>query len=197
MNKKGFTLIELIAMMVVLAILMAIAVPNISGILKNNKESIQVEDINKMIETTKQKFNNNVISYPKEADTCVVLTLNVINDNDDFTTGVNGGTYDENASYIIVNKKENTTNKTFEYKFYVKLVEIKDGNVYVMGPVDYNMFQKEPKKYSSRKTTKKDEDAPDITAITDTTTLTNEINKAYKSVVGGTDLCSRITAIAK
>ena len=38
MNKrKGFTLVELLAMLVVLGILMAVAIPNITGILGNQR----------------------------------------------------------------------------------------------------------------------------------------------------------------
>ncbi len=44
MNKKGFTLVELLAVIVVLAIILAIAVPGISGIIKNSTMSAMKSD---------------------------------------------------------------------------------------------------------------------------------------------------------
>jgi type IV pilus assembly protein PilA len=38
-NKKGFTLVELLAVIVILAIILAIAVPSISGMITNSKKS--------------------------------------------------------------------------------------------------------------------------------------------------------------
>ncbi len=192
MNRKGFTLIELIAMMTVLGILMAIAVPNISGILKSNKENIQVEDINKMIETAKEKFKDNEVSYPRNDEACTVLTLKSINENDDFTTGVNGGDYDEDASYIVV-KREDIKDATgkfkyYQYKYYVRLVERKSNKYYAMGPVDYETFTQNPKKYSSIRV--KDED---VTELTEPSINVKEvIKKDY-----GEDLCLEITSLAK
>ncbi len=44
MNKKGFTLVELLAVIVVLAIILAIAVPGISGIIKKSTMSSMKSD---------------------------------------------------------------------------------------------------------------------------------------------------------
>jgi type IV pilus assembly protein PilA len=49
-NKKGFTLVELLAVIVILAIILAIAVPSISGMISNAKKSA-FEDSVKMIIT--------------------------------------------------------------------------------------------------------------------------------------------------
>ena len=56
-NNKGFTLVELLAMLVVLGILMAITVPNISGILSQQKETAFIEDASKLINTAKMKMS--------------------------------------------------------------------------------------------------------------------------------------------
>jgi type IV pilus assembly protein PilA len=49
-NKKGFTLVELLAVIVILAIILAIAVPSISGMINSAKRS-SFEDDAKMILT--------------------------------------------------------------------------------------------------------------------------------------------------
>jgi type IV pilus assembly protein PilA len=49
-NKKGFTLVELLAVIVILAVILAIAVPSISGMINSAKRS-SFEDDTKMILT--------------------------------------------------------------------------------------------------------------------------------------------------
>lgn len=146
MNRRGFTLVELLAMMVVLSILMVIAIPNISGIIKKNRESISIEDVNKMVRGAKTRFSTKAAFYPGENE-CVVLTLNYIDTNDDFKSGVNGGTYDMKESVVIVKKVPKTSpggNTVYEYKYYVRLVEHSDSKDYIIGLVDYDVYAENP-----------------------------------------------------
>jgi type IV pilus assembly protein PilA len=48
-NKKGFTLVELLAVIVILAIILAIAVPSISGMITNAKKSAFEDDVKMII----------------------------------------------------------------------------------------------------------------------------------------------------
>ena len=52
LNKRGFTLIELIASMVILAMLMVITVPNVIGILAQQKKNAYKEDAGQHQETS-------------------------------------------------------------------------------------------------------------------------------------------------
>ena len=155
MNRKGFTLVELIAMMVVIAVLMVIAVPNISGIVKNNRESIGVEDINKMIGNAKTKIETGKVKAPG-LNECIVISLNYLDSNNDFKTGINGGEYEKNESVIIVKKVKVTgTTATNRYKYYFRTIEVKNGKNYVTKDkngsirfVDFDDFKNNPGKYT-------------------------------------------------
>lgn len=104
-NKKGFTLVEILAMLVVLAIILAISVPNITGILSKQKESISLEDANKLVETTKIKVRTKTnVTLPSYSKYCNVYTMNFLDTNDDYSTGTNGGEYDKLESFVIVRK---------------------------------------------------------------------------------------------
>jgi type IV pilus assembly protein PilA len=48
-NKKGFTLVELLAVIVILAIILAIAIPSISGVMENAKESAFSDNVKLII----------------------------------------------------------------------------------------------------------------------------------------------------
>jgi len=122
MNRKGFSLVELIAMIVILGVLMVITVPNIAGILKNNKENIVTEDINKMVSNAKNKFNTKQAKYPGYEDQCVIMTLSYVDNNNDLKVGLNGGTYSQGESFVVI-RKEKERNGSYTYRYYVRLVE--------------------------------------------------------------------------
>lgn len=154
MNNKGFTLVELIAMMVVIGVLMTITIPNISGILKKNRESIGVEDINKMVGNAQTKLESGKLVKPEKGQ-CIVLTLSFIDANSDFQTGINGGEYARENSIVVVTKEsvdpDNPSSSTTTYKYYIGLLEVKGGKSYFTqnssgqpALIDYDIFSKNP-----------------------------------------------------
>ena len=189
MKQKGFTLVELIAMMVVIGVLMAIAIPNISGIVKKNRESIGVEDVNKMIGNTKTKLETGQAKYPKKNE-CTVLTLNFIDNNNDFKTGINGGYYDKSESVIVV-KKSQISGSSYEYKYFFRLIEKEDGNSYVMGFADYDDFSKNPNNYTPNRVTLGTNDLFNMPTATKDSVKT-KINNLYYS-----GFCQAVTELYK
>ncbi len=191
MNRKGFTLVELIAMMVVIAVLMAIAVPNITGIIKKNRESIGIEDVNKMIGNAKTKIETQKIKAPK-LDECVVISLNYLDTNNDFKTGINGGTYDANESVIVVAKKQ-ISGATSKYKYYLRLVETKDGHTYINQNKDgiakliyYEDFANDPAKNGPK----------EVNSYT-TFNLSSNTNEQIKNIINGMNpnLCNSVVGV--
>lgn len=119
-NNKGFTLVELLAMLVVLGILMAVAVPNITGIMSNQKTSMYKSDAMQMVESAKTKVaKNKYIQKPAQGE-CLVFSLNYLNSNEDFSTGPNGGEYLPWDSYVVYAREGS------RYKYYVTLIEPDD-----------------------------------------------------------------------
>lgn len=124
MNRKGFSLIELIAMMVVLGILMLITVPNIAGIIKNNRENILKEDINKLVANAKTRVNTKQAKNPTGLNECAVMTLSYVDSNNDMKEGINGGRYSQAESFLVIRKElENPGENIYTYRYYVRLVE--------------------------------------------------------------------------
>lgn len=182
MNQKAFTMVELLAMLVVIGVLMAIAVPNIAGIIKNNRESIGIEDVNKMVGTAKQKFQTKKVSYPPTGK-CIILTLKYLDDSGDYSAGPNGGVYDKEHSNIVVRKAQKTgpPDITYEYKYYVRIVEKKGDKYYRTDIQEYDKIREE--KLGFKKATKSD--LVDNLSVDVSTDLKDE---------HGNKLCSSITA---
>ena len=149
-NNKGFTLIELIAMMVILGILMIISVPNIAGIIKNNREIAVAEDFNRFVNSTKTKFNTRKTKYPRNLNSCVIISLDFADTNEDLKKGMNGGYYSRGESFVVV-RKEKSDSGSFVYKYYVRLVEIQEqggkSHKYEIPLTEFSEFTNNTKKY--------------------------------------------------
>ena len=128
MKKNGFTLVELLDMLVVLGILMAVAVPNITGILRANKLNVVKSDAIKMMDTAKVKMSTEKKIEKPGVGECVVFALNYLNDSEDITQGPNGGNYLQFDSFVVVTKRTTATGQQYEY--YVRLIEEVKGSKY-------------------------------------------------------------------
>jgi len=130
-KNKGFTLVELLAMLVILGILMAVAIPNITGILGNQRLNGYKQDAINMVETAKTKVAKDTTIDKPNVGQCLYFTLDSIDDNDNFSSGPNGGSYEQYESMVIMTRVEtNATTHTNKFKYYVRLLE-KDKDNYV------------------------------------------------------------------
>lgn len=123
LNKKGFTLVELLAAMVILAAIMVIAVPNVMGILNNSRANAYVEDAKKLISLAEYKFrsDNTSVKRPDKGGHCIVMTLGYL-DNSELENAPNNGAYDKEKSFVII-KNAGVSGGKNEYVYYVQIVE--------------------------------------------------------------------------
>jgi len=69
LNKKGFTLIELIAVLIVLSVILIIAMPNILSVKKTGMDAIKEGKINTLVSLANKKAEENIDYYQDCAGT--------------------------------------------------------------------------------------------------------------------------------
>ena len=122
--KKGFTLVELLAVIVILAIILAIAIPSITGIIENQRKSAFESNIKMIIKGIEYEmlenpsFDPTSLTYPADLDTyggdpnqftMFIITLNsgVIKiDADAKDGGKFSGLCVKDATFNVVNAQE-------------------------------------------------------------------------------------------
>ena len=142
-NKKhGFTLVELIAMLTVLGIIMLIAIPNISGMLAQQKILGIKQDATKMTDIVKVKMSSNDSIKKPNNMKCIAFTLKYLNVSDDFTKGPNNNPYLEYNSFVLM-CRNNT-----KYEYFIRLAEDNLTNLFGINTfnnawVNYDMITNE------------------------------------------------------
>ncbi len=77
--KKGFTLIELIMVIVVLGIIALIAIPIVNNIIKDSKEKAYNEQIDLIVDTARTYMSNNSLKLPSQIDgASVCITIETL-----------------------------------------------------------------------------------------------------------------------
>lgn len=117
MNNKGFTLVELLGVMLILGMVMAVTIPNISGISTQNKITTYAEDAKKFKSTAEYMIRgDDTVKKPSSNGQCVVVNLKYVHGNE-YDNPPYGGEYLMDKSFVVMVKK----NK--RYYYYVQLVE--------------------------------------------------------------------------
>lgn len=137
-NNKGFTLVELLAMLIVLGILIGISVPNITGILNQQKETAFVDEASKLASTAQMKMSTErEIKKPKN-NNCIVFSMNYLDKAGELKKSADGGEYLRDDSFVIVSR----TGSRIEYT--VRLVETTtSGDIYGIDSVSLDILEKE------------------------------------------------------
>ena len=117
-SNKGFTMVELLAAVVILGLLAALAIPLIMSLMDNSRNKIYISDAKKLVAQAeyKLKANNSSLELPDE-DNCIVVSLVYLNSSI-FNNPPNGGTYLKENSFVVI---KNIGNNKYEYS--VMLVE--------------------------------------------------------------------------
>lgn len=130
LSDNGFTLIELIATISILAILSLIAVPNVIGVVEKNKNKTYLEDAKRMISLAEYKVNSSSTNKPGSGGTKCFSISNL--GTDEFSTedgkAPNGGKYDTVKSYVMVVSESDYSG--YKMQYYVQLVEEKGKNYF-------------------------------------------------------------------
>lgn len=103
-NRRGFTLVELLAVLVILGILSVFAIPTITRLVSSSREKMYINDTKKFISIAeaKMKANSSDIDEP-DNNKCIVMNLLYL-DNGDLKHAPNGGEYLKENSFVIVKK---------------------------------------------------------------------------------------------
>lgn len=96
-NNSGFTLIETIAVIIILGIVLTIAVPTITNVVKKTNEKRMIEDAELFISIVKEKVESDTTGTTETK-----YLLNEINSST-IKESPFGGKYDSGASYVKVN----------------------------------------------------------------------------------------------
>jgi len=114
-NSKGFTLIELMAVIVILGLIMMIAVPNTITLMDKNKKSNYIENAKTFASLVQAKLQTDRKIEEPDATSAFYMTLGALNTND-IVDSPYGLPYDKNHSFVAVTLEGN------KYVYYVHLV---------------------------------------------------------------------------
>ena len=129
MKKKGFTLVELIAVIALLSIIMLLIVPNVANYLNNSKKTLFYDNVVNMFKSatttfmyqddpTNTTFSNNGVKLDVDVESEYVYTIKVNNYGEVISIDVNNGVYSYNKNSSDINEGLNKSD--------IKLEDVKD-----------------------------------------------------------------------
>lgn len=84
MDKKGFTLVELLAVIIVLSLVAVIAILSVSNTLKKSKNRLREVQINTIIEQAKKYVNETPEAFDKFIEGSICVDVSTLIENDYF-----------------------------------------------------------------------------------------------------------------
>ena len=110
-NRFGFTLVELLAVVVILGILSVYAIPHLVEMLSTSRNKMYISDARKFVSEIELvlRAKSSDIEKPDDGEV-LVFGLGFL-DSTEFESTPNGGEYDINRSYVIALEEKNSYSK--------------------------------------------------------------------------------------
>ncbi|MGM0874435.1 MAG: type II secretion system protein [Bacillota bacterium] len=123
-NQRGLTLIELLAVVVILGIISAIAIPSIGGMINNSKKDAHIANAQQIANATRLYVTTGAKVNKTDADTNITETDNTITLNELIAEGLldeikdpsSDADYDTTETVVVLDDAKNPS------KYYVTLV---------------------------------------------------------------------------
>ena len=113
MNKKGFTLVELLGVLVILSLLVLVSIPIVNNIVKNSQKQIHESNIDTILDAAYEwslDEDMNVI-LPEDENDSIIVTLDTLKKSGHLKKVVvnakTGENYSDTCSIIITKKRYN------------------------------------------------------------------------------------------
>lgn len=104
--KKGFTLVELIAVLVILSVIALIVTPNIMVSVKEYQKQVYETEVQAISDAAKNWVADNISELPNNSDFSLIITIHDLIDNGyydkEVRDTVNGGTFEDEDHFTFV-----------------------------------------------------------------------------------------------
>lgn len=115
-NIFGFTLVELLAAIVILGVLSTVAFTSITRMIDSNKNKIYINDAKRLIAYVEYKLKSDKKLSKPTMGNAIVISLGYLN-NQDISNGPNNGEYEKDRSFVVVK------NNSGKLEYAVLLIE--------------------------------------------------------------------------
>ena len=116
MNKKGFTLVELLAVIVILGLLMAIAIPSVTKYITQSRKKTLVNSIDSFITSASTAVNNNEFGAMSNADNMYYIPVS--NDETKSCISLEKGGTDPFGTWAKAYVVVNYDSEKYSYDYY-------------------------------------------------------------------------------
>ena len=145
MNKKGFTLIELIAVVIILGLIMIIAIPNVTKTVENSRKNAYVDIANSYVNDIRTKISSNMLKLKKDG-TVYYIPIDVIK--------IDGGS-DESPYGAWAKVNQNIRYLAFDDDEVQKCSGVTATTVTASGTATYSIYNNKTGTYESQGKIKK------------------------------------------
>lgn len=125
-NNKGFTLVETIAVIIILGVVLSIAVPSITNVVKSTNKNRMVSDAETFISEVKEYVESDTIGNTPNDN-----KYKLVNIKSKLSKSPYGGNYNMESSFVIINNNSYTvclTDNKYEATGEEGSITVKKGN---------------------------------------------------------------------